>query len=183
MLMVACLWSPLPTTKCSVEAISAKFDTSNSIGEARAIVPETWLWCSRRCPHTTGTPCLRYSMPRLFGHPLCSAALLSMLGFDPNTIVEVRVLAPHAKPLPIRHAVSLLHLAQTCLDFWASPRRYFFELLSQYCRCIVAFFSSSNTFSRISAMNCNASDCSISPRRLVETNFTSNTLTVTTSCT
>jgi hypothetical protein len=104
-----------------------------------------------------------------------------MLGFDPSTIVEVRVLAPHARPLPIRRPVSLLHLTQTCLDFWASPRRYFFELLSQYCRSL-CFYSSSNTFSRISAMKCSAIDCSTSPHQLAATNFTSNALTVTISC-
>ena len=64
-----------------------------------------------------------------------SAALLTMMGHDPATVVQVNVLTAHATPVPIRHPVSLLHLTQSCLDFWAIPRRYFFELRSQYCRC------------------------------------------------
>ena len=71
----------------------------------------------------------------LRAYPICSVALLTMLGLDPATMVVVKILTAHARPLPIRESVSLLHLTQTCLDFWATPRRYFFELLSQYCRC------------------------------------------------
>jgi hypothetical protein len=56
-------------------------------------------------------------------------------------MVEVFVLTAHARPLPIPQPVSLLHLTQNCLDFWSSPRRYFFELLSQHCRFFHSFLA------------------------------------------
>lgn len=87
-----------------------------------------------------------------------SVALLTMMGHDPTIFVEVKVLTAHATPLPICQPVSLLHLTQTCLDFWATPRRYFFELLSQYCRCVypsIAF--PTYIFLQSAAMSCNAS--------------------------
>ncbi len=75
----------------------------------------------------------------LLSHALGSAALLTMLGLDPATVVEVKRLTAHARSLPVRGPISLLHLTQTCVDFWATPRRFFFELLSQHCRCNRAF--------------------------------------------
>jgi len=67
-----------------------------------------------------------------------------MMGHDPAAVVEVKVLTAHARPLPLSRPISLLQLTQTCLDFWATPRRYFFELLSHFCRCGCTFQGSHN---------------------------------------
>jgi hypothetical protein len=93
--------------------------------------------CSRRCQQARGTShfAMRNEKKFLHAHPCGSIALLSMMGHDPTTVVEVKVLTAHARPLSLYRSISLLQLTQTCLDFWATPRRYFFELLSQYCRC------------------------------------------------